>query len=49
MTNYKSGGLKGCSDTWDAVIAQIGAMSHHLLLFLSAIEFTISCVHSFAK
>ena len=33
----------------DAVIGQIGAILHHLLSFLGAIELTILGVHLYAK
>ena len=34
---------KECNDKWDAVIGQVGVVSHHLQSFLGAIEFTILC------
>ena len=38
MDNYKSGGLKK-----DAMIGQIGVVSHHLRSLLGVIELIISC------
>ena len=35
---------KGCGGRWDAMIGQIGVVSHHLRSLLGAIELTILCV-----
>jgi hypothetical protein len=35
--------FKKCNDRWDAVIGQIGVVSHHLQSLLGAIELTTLC------
>ena len=41
MANYKSVGMKGCNNKWDAMIGRIGVRSHHLRSLLGAIELTV--------
>jgi hypothetical protein len=35
--------FKKCNDRWDAVIGQIGVVSHHLQSLLGAIELIVWC------